>query len=56
VVRRDHLGAHLGELCVERVGVVRLVADELLGQRLDEASLQGFDDELLLISLTTRGR
>ena len=43
-VRRDHLDAHLGELSVERVAVARLVADELLGQRLDEAGLQGFDD------------
>ena len=54
MVRRDHLDAHLRELGVERVAVVGGVADELLGERLDEASVQRFDDELLLISLTTR--
>ncbi len=54
MVRRDHLDAHLGELGVERVAVVGRVADQLVGQRLDEARLQGLDDELLLISLTTR--
>lgn len=54
VVRRDHLDAHLRELGVERIAVVRGVADELLGQLVDEARLQRVDDELLLISLTTR--
>lgn len=54
VVRRDHLDAHLRELGVKRVAVVRGVADQLLWQRVDEASVQRFDDELLLISLTTR--
>jgi hypothetical protein len=53
-VRRDHLDAHDRQLGVERIAVVGLVADELLRQRLDEAGLQGFNDELLLISLTTR--
>lgn len=53
-VRRDHLDAHCRQLGVERIAVVGLVADELLGQWLDEACLQGFNDELLLISLTTR--
>ena len=54
MVRRDHLDAHLCELGVERIAVVGGVADELVGERFDEARLQRFDDELLLISLTTR--
>lgn len=54
VMRCDHLNAHLRELGVERIAVVRGVADELLGEVIDEARLQRFDDELLLISLTTR--
>jgi hypothetical protein len=54
MMRRDHLDTHRRELRVERVAVVGGVADELLGELLDEARLQRFDDELLLISLTTR--
>lgn len=54
VVRGDHLDAHLRELGVERVAVVGGVADQLLGEFVDEASVQRVDDELLLISLTTR--
>jgi hypothetical protein len=54
VVRRDHLHAHPRELSVEWIAVVRCVADQFLGELLEEARVQCCDDELLLIVLTTR--
>jgi hypothetical protein len=53
VVRRDHLDAHGGQLCIERVAVVGTVADESLRQFLQESPRERTDDEPLLISLTT---
>ena len=54
VVRRDHLNASSRELGIQRIAVVGHVADEFFRQRSDEASVQSLDDELLLISRTTR--
>jgi len=54
MVRRNHLDAFGGELGIEWIAVVCGVADELLGQWCNEASVQSLDDELLLISRTTR--
>jgi len=54
VVRSDEFDPPLFQLCVERVAVVGLVADQEPRERFREAGVNGFDDELLLISRTTR--
>ena len=54
VVRSNELDPALPQLRVERVTVVRLVADQEPRERFREAGVDGFDDELLLISRTTR--
>src|SRR5205085_7405831 len=54
VVRRDHVHAVSGEFSVERIAVVRHVADQPVGGGLYEAVSQGVNDELALSSLTTR--
>jgi hypothetical protein len=51
---RDHLDALSSELDVELVAVVRLVPNQLLGKRLQEALYQGVFDELRFMSRTTR--
>src|SRR5215831_14312479 len=53
MVRGDELDPALLELSVERVAVVGLVADQELRERFREAGVDGFDDELLLMSRTT---
>jgi hypothetical protein len=53
-VTGDRLDARGAKLGVERVAVVDAVADEPFGQLLQEPLLERFDDELLLIALTTR--
>lgn len=54
VVRRNHLDATCGELRVETVAVVRAIADQPLRERRDEAGVEGVEDELRLMALTTR--
>ena len=54
VVRSDELDATSTELSVERIAIVGLVADQEPRERFREAGVDGFDDELLLISRTTR--
>ena len=54
MVRGDQVDPALAQLRVERVAVVRLVADQEARERFREAGVDGFDDELLLISRTTR--
>ena len=54
VVRRNHLDAHLLELCVEAVTVVGLVADQPLREFPYEPRSERVDDELRLMALTTR--
>src|SRR5579871_4371519 len=54
VVRRDQVDPAFLELCVEWIAVVSLVADQEPRERPREAGVDGFGDELLLISRTTR--
>ena len=54
MVRRDELDAAATELGIERIAVVRLVADQEPRERFREAGVDGLDDELLLMSRTTR--
>src|SRR5205814_5865413 len=51
---RNQLDAASSELGIERVAVVRLVPDQLFGERLEEACLQRVVDELRFMSCTTR--
>jgi hypothetical protein len=48
-VRRDHLDAHRRELGVERIAVIRAIADQPLRQLLQEPPRERADDEPLLI-------
>src|ERR1051325_508748 len=50
---RNHLDPSLGELLVERVRVVGLVANELLGIGVEEAGVEGFFDERGLVRRST---
>ena len=50
----DELDPALPQLGVERIAVVGLVTDQESRERFREAGVDGFDDELLLISRTTR--
>lgn len=52
MARCGHLDAEACQLGIERVAVIPLVAVELLGEVLDEASLQRVDDELRFMSRT----
>jgi hypothetical protein len=54
VVRGDELYATSAKLSVERVAVVGLVADQEPRERFREAGVDCLDDELLLMSRTTR--
>jgi hypothetical protein len=54
MVRSDELDAASTKLSVERIAVVGLVADQEPRERFREAGVDGLDDELLLISRTTR--
>jgi hypothetical protein len=53
-VRRNHFDPALGELCVERVTVVGLVADQLFGELVEEGSVECVGDEERFMALTTR--
>src|SRR5215471_18777693 len=54
MVWRHELDPAPFQLGVERIAVVGLVADQESRERFREAGVDGFDDELLLISRTTR--
>lgn len=54
VVRRDHLDTELGELRIQRIAIVRTIADEPLRKGLQESSAKGVEDELRFSSLTRR--
>jgi hypothetical protein len=50
---RDHLDLARCELAVEAVAIVRLVADEPFRRLFEEVLVEGVDDELAFMSLTT---
>ena len=50
----DELDAAALELGIQRVAVVGLVADQEFRERPREPRIDGFSDELLLMSRTTR--
>jgi len=50
----DQFNALGRKALIERIAVVRLVADQEPRERFREAGVDGFDDELLLMSRTTR--
>ena len=54
VVRGDHVDALRGELCVEPIAVVGLVADEPDQASANETLTEGIDDERRFMARTTR--
>lgn len=54
IMGSDHLDAALGELSIETIAVVCTVADQFRGQRLHESRVEGVEDELRFMALTTR--